>query len=368
MSDAASLWYAAAELARSETPGAIATVSRRRGSLPMARNAKMLVAADGQRWGTIGGGCIEAEVTEQALGAAHAGSPGFVQHMLNADLAGDVGLSCGGTVELFLEPVVHSDEMARLYHATAAAVERREFVRLYTATEWTHGPAKAALIGEQQIVVGDLHPPGAPRHGSPPRDPRPDTPRSSNTQGIAPGAARPAHRAAGEVAHVDADSGLFIEPIPRIPRVIIVGAGHVGVEIARVAAGAGFHVVVADDRAEFANAVRIPDAHEIVVEDFRSLLDRLELDEDDYVLATTRGHAFDAYVIERTAGSRARYVGMLGSRRKKEVIFKALSAAGVSAEALGRVRVPIGEPIGADTPEEIAVSVVAELIRVRRTA
>jgi xanthine dehydrogenase accessory factor len=148
---------------------------------------------------------------------------------------------------------------------------------------------------------------------------------------------------------------------------VIFGAGHVGAEVAKVAAGAGFHVLLIDDRAEFANGERVLWAHEVQVTDFRAALDRLVLDGDDYLLATTRGHSHDAYIIERTAASPARYVGMLGSRRKREVIWKALEEAGVPRAALERVRVPIGEPIGAETPAEIAVSVVAELIKVRRT-
>jgi xanthine dehydrogenase accessory factor len=339
MSHSALLWRAAAELAQSETLGAIATVSRRRGSLPMAQDAKMVVAEDGRRWGTVGGGCTEADVTMQALEAARDGVPKFVQHTLNADLAGDVGLSCGGTVGLFLEPIVASPEMARLYAAVAQGIEERIPVTVLTAVDWAGGSAKRAVIGGDVITVGPIPAPRAP---------------SSE------------RRAPDPTAHVDEDSGLFIEHLLRVPRLIVFGAGHVGVEIARLAAGVGFYVLVVDDRAEYANGQRLPEAHEVFVEDFRTFLDRLNLDEDDYVLATTRGHSYDAYIIERTAASRARYVGMLGSRRKKDVVFRSLEAAGVSRTALDRVVVPIGEPIGADTPEEIAVSVVAELIKVRR--
>jgi xanthine dehydrogenase accessory factor len=149
---------------------------------------------------------------------------------------------------------------------------------------------------------------------------------------------------------------------------VIFGAGHVGVEIAKVAHGVGFHVVVYDDREEFANPERIPWAHEVEVRDFRTLFDGLEFDADDYLLATTRGHNFDALIVEHIATSRARYVGMLGSKRKRAVIFRALKAVGVPEEALARVRTPIGLDIGADTPAEIAVSVVAELVQVRRSS
>ncbi len=338
MSSHAPIWRAAEAVARSGTLGAIATVSRHRGSLPMAEDAKMVVAVDGQRWGTVGGGCTEADVTDQALRAAREGKPTFVEHTLNADLAGDLGLSCGGTVELFLEPIVASAEMAQLYGAVADAIEQRVPATVYTAIDWSRGPSKIVRL-PGSAVVG-----------------------TGSDVTSAPDAAP----CVSSASFVDEDANRFVEPVARIPRLIIFGAGHVGAEIARLAANVGFHVVISDDRAEFANAERVPWADEVVAEDFRVVLDRLVLDEDDYVLATTRGHSFDASIVERTAASPARYVGMLGSRRKREVIFKALADAGVPRAALDRVKVPIGEPIGADTPAEIAVSVVAELIRVRR--
>lgn len=339
MSERAAVWHAARELAQAGVAGAMATVCSQHGSLPMARDAKLVVAADGRRWGTVGGGCTEADVAQQALAVAQSGMPSFAQHTLNADLAGDVGLSCGGTVELFLEPIVATPEMAALYGALADAADRRVAGTVVTAVDWSGGPRKQARIGDEVIHVGARF--------------------ETELDRAAPGS-----RAA---ARIDETLGALVEPLERVPRVIIFGAGHVGREIAKVAAGAGFYVLITDDREEFADPERVPWAHEVIAGDFRSVLDRLTLDADDYVLATTRGHSYDAEIVERTAGSSARYVGMLGSMRKRAVIFEALQQAGVPREALQRVRVPIGEAIGADTPAEIAVSVVAELIRVRRT-
>ena len=126
------------------------------------------------------------------------------------------------------------------------------------------------------------------------------------------------------------------------------------------------NILVVDDREDFANRERLPWAAAVIAQDFNAVLDSLTFDADDSVISATRGHAFDATIIERTAGSGAGYVGMLGSKRKLAVIRRALEAAGVAGEHLDRVRCPIGQDIGADTPAEIAVSVVAELIRVRR--
>jgi xanthine dehydrogenase accessory factor len=319
MNERALVWLEAARLAREGRTAGMATVSRRRGSLPMARDAKLVACDDGRHWGTVGGGCTEADVIGQALEAAAAGRPAVARHTLNADLAGDVGLSCGGTAEFFLEPIVSGASAAAVYEAVGRAILTRTPAEVRTSVDWAAGPAKQVRAGEETLGLGTMP------------------------------------------ATVGDESGVFVESVPRLPRVIVFGAGHVGVEIARLAARAGFYVVAVDDRDEFADARRLPGVDEVIVEDFRTALDRLLLDADDYVLATTRGHSYDAYIVERTAASGACYVGMLGSRRKKEVIWKALRAAGVPESALARVRVPIGEPIGADTPAEIAV------IRIRRS-
>jgi xanthine dehydrogenase accessory factor len=335
VSERATLWRAAAGAAAAGLPAALATVARRRGSLPMASDAKLLVQPDGTRLGTIGGGCLEADVIGQALEALASGRPALVRHTLNADVAGDLGLSCGGTVELFLEPVVAGAEAAALYAGAASAIVERRRATIFTALDWDAGPRKALVLENATHAVGDWP-------------------------------AVPALAAAPAAPGVDAEARLFVEPLPRVPRVILFGAGHVAAEIARAAAGTDFHVVVVDDRAEFANRDRFPTAADVVVADLRAALDAMTLDPDDYVIACTRGHAMDALVVERTAASAAAYVGMLGSRRKQAVIWKALETAGVPRAALERVRVPIGEEIGADTPGEIGIAVMAELIRLRR--
>lgn len=339
MSARAALWRAAAEAARARRQAALATVARRRGSLPMASDAKLLVDISGQRLGTIGGGCLEADVTAEALEVIATGRPALARHTLNADVAGDLGLSCGGTVELFLEPVIAGGEAAALYDTVAESIGARTRVTVFTALDWSQGPSKALQHGTHWLTLGDW----------------PTTFLASPTSPTSP------------TAVFDSSTGLFTEPIPRVPRLILFGAGHVGVEIARAAAATDFHVVVVDDRDEFANRERIPYAAEIVVRDLPTALDGLTLDQDDYVIACTRGHAMDAVVIERTAASPARYVGMLGSRRKREVLWQALEIAGVPRAALDRVKVPIGEDIGADTPGEIGIAVMAEVVRLRRT-
>jgi xanthine dehydrogenase accessory factor len=162
------------------------------------------------------------------------------------------------------------------------------------------------------------------------------------------------------------DRRTLIERLLLPPRVLVFGAGHVGSAIAQAADAAGFRVVVVDDRPEFADPSRFPRRLTVCAASVDEALSRFPIGPADAVVIATRGHRHDAVILERVAASAATYVGLLGSRRKQAVVTKALATAGVPAEALARVRVPVGLAIGAVTPEEIAVSIVAELIQWRR--
>jgi len=312
------VWQAAADLIRHSGTGALATVARARGSTPVPAGTKMLVGSEGRLIGSVGGGCVEADVIGAALDAQARGRPTLLTHHLNADLAGDLGLSCGGTVDIFVEPLIAEDSYLRVLDA--AAVAESGLVR--TATEWTSGPFKTFESLKQ----------------------------------VGPGAA----------ATLTRDGRFVEERLMPAPHVLVFGAGHVGAAIARTAAAAGFRVVVIDDRPEYADASRFDAGVAVLTADVESALARYPLTRLDAVVIATRGHRNDAEILARVAASPAGYVGLLGSRRKKIVVTKGLRAAGVPAKGLRRVRVPIGLPIGAVTPEEIAVSVVAELIGWRR--
>ncbi len=170
----------------------------------------------------------------------------------------------------------------------------------------------------------------------------------------------------GQAATLSRDRRFVIERLAPAPRVVVFGAGHVGTAIVRAAAAAGFRVTVIDDRPDFAEPARFPVGTTVLAAEVDDGLARCRLSGADAVVIATRGHRQDALILERVATSAAGYVGLLGSRRKKIVVTKGLTAAGVPREALARVRVPVGLAIGAVTPEEIAVSVVAELISWRR--
>jgi xanthine dehydrogenase accessory factor len=246
------------KLRREGRHGAVATIVNARGSIPSFKTAKMLVRDDGSIFGTIGGGCVEAEVWQAAREVMEQEKPRTLTFNLNQDPKYDTGLVCGGTLDIFLEPVL------------PAAV-------LY-----------------------------------------------------------------------------------------IFGAGHVAHSLYRTAKDAGFDVTVIDDRETYANRERFPEAQEVIAEDFERAMARLDISESAYIVIVTRGHRDDMRVLRWAVGTKARYVGMIGSKRKTIAVFRELRREGLPAKLFERVHAPIGLDIGAVTPEEIAVSITAELIAERR--
>ncbi|NUR53960.1 MAG: XdhC family protein [Acidobacteria bacterium] len=158
---------------------------------------------------------------------------------------------------------------------------------------------------------------------------------------------------------------VYIDPIAPAPRLYIIGAGHVGCHLARAAADAGFRIHVVDDREKFANTERFPAAEAVVVDDIAAWLHQAELPPSAYVVVVTRGHTHDFDALRALAARELRYLGLIGSRAKVARVFDALAAEGMPVECLDRVHAPIGLDIGAVTPAEIAISILAELIAVR---
>jgi xanthine dehydrogenase accessory factor len=316
--------------------GALASVARRHGSLPMSATAKMLVTLDGRRLGTVGGGCLEAEIIERALAVAAARAPAVSEHTLNSELAGDYGLTCGGTAVMFIEPVYEHPVLASVYDACVGVLARGDRGVMATASDWSGGPQKVLAVN------------GA-RHGAASDDLAAAVVETER--------ARVEQRFEGAV---------FAERSAGAPPLVIFGAGHVGIRVAEAAAFAGWRVTLVDDRPEFADPARIPVAERVVAAPFHAVPEDLPLGDDAYAVVATRGHQHDAVVVEQLARRDLAYLGMLGSRRKVALTWGLLERAGVPRERLERIHAPVGLAIGADTPEEIAVSVVAEMIAVRR--
>lgn len=237
---------------------ALATITNVRGSIPSFRTSKMLVRDDGSILGTIGGGCVEADVWQAAREVMEEEKPRTLTFNLNQNPKYDAGLVCGGTLEVFVEPIL---------------------------------------------------------------------------------------------------------PIPQL---YIFGAGHVATNLCKVARLAGFDVTVIDDRESYANRERLPEANEVFAEDFEAATAKLSIGESDYLVIVTRGHRDDMRVLRWAVRTPARYVGMIGSRRKTIAIYQELEKEGFRPEEFDRVHAPVGLEIGAVTPEEIAVSITAEMIALRR--
>ena len=335
----AALLTECAHLAAGGGTGALASVVRRRGSLPMSATAKLLVTADGARFGTIGGGCLEAEVIERALDVCKHRVPVCTQHSLNAELAGDYGLTCGGTADLFIEPVVPDAMLSALYAEAAAVVARGDRAVLATARSWPDGrPRKLLVTALHRIGLdGDI----------------------LLCDAIAD------YEAERETPLFDDE--VVVEALVGAPRVVVFGAGHVGARISEAAKFAGWRVTIVDDRAEFADDQQLPWADEVLLCDFGDV-HAAAVTPADFVVICTRGHQHDALIAAQVAPVFPRFLGMLGSRRKGALTAQALRGWGVDEDAIARIVCPVGMDVGADTPAEIAVSVVAQLVAIRRQA
>jgi xanthine dehydrogenase accessory factor len=237
---------------------ALATIVQVRGSIPSFESAKLLVREDGSMAGTIGGGCVEAEVWNAAREVMETEKPKHMSFNLGQDAAYDNGLICGGQLDVFVEPVI------------------------------------------------------------PP------------------------------------------------PRAIIFGAGHISKSLCKVANLAGFSTTIVDNRDSFANRERFPEADEIFAEEYEEVFPKLTVHESTYLIIVTRGHRDDMRVLRWAVTTQARYVAMIGSKRKVISVVKELEKDGLSRAQLDRIYAPMGLEIGAISPEEIAVSVAAEMIAVRR--
>jgi xanthine dehydrogenase accessory factor len=159
---------------------------------------------------------------------------------------------------------------------------------------------------------------------------------------------------------------VFLEPIVSQPTIYIFGAGHISFSISKIAKISGFKVVVVDDRPEFANPERFPEADQIIAQDFEAVFPGLKINKSSYIVIVTRGHLQDQKVLEWAVKTEAKYIGMIGSRKKNEAVFSNLQSKGIPMKLLNSVHAPIGIDINAETPEEIAVSIIAEVIKIRR--
>ena len=301
----------------------------------------MLVFGDGQQAGTLGGGCVEAEVKRRAIAVLSEGAPEIVPFQLDSDYGWDDGLICGGRMQVLVDPC--RDPTARDY-----------FSRLAETAE--------SGVGSTEAIVFDGHTSGLTptasflfdEQGQPLTQLRTnDSVPALISDHLQPLQKRPRPRAHRGVA--------FLPTLPRC-RLIIVGGGHVGKAVADLAQQLQFDVWVVDDREDYVSRERFPYAERHVSGKMGQVLLELEITANTYCLIVTRGHNHDEEALFHLAQRGAAYVGMIGSRRKIKLIFEDLLAEGVPKDVLDRIHAPVGLDIGSQTVPEIAVSIAAELV------
>jgi xanthine dehydrogenase accessory factor len=331
---------------------ALSTIVSSKGSLPMSKKAKMLVRPDGKFVGTVGGGCLEADVWSEARRVVETEIPSLQKFILTEKHAGENGLNCGGTVEIFTEPLLPRRDDSMLREISRIITSRGSAV---LATRVAGGDSHSKMLIESSGKVwGGLGDAVVDQYVRAAFDALETIP-----EGLL------------QVVELEREGTLqkiFLESICPEPTLYLFGGGHVAHAIAQIAHTAGFRIIVIDDRPMFANRERFPMASETLTLDMDTAFDHLEMDDLSYIVAVTRGHQHDKPVIRQAVRTKARYVGMMGSRRKTALMWKEFEAEGIDRHLLEAVHAPIGLNIGADTPEEIAVSVVAELIQVRRNS
>ncbi len=315
--------------------GVLATVIRRTGSAPRDTGAKMFVGEDGKTFGTVGGGRLESEGYREALAIMNKGATKVFSIGMDAERVEEKDMLCGGNVEVLLEPV--TVKQLNVYRRIEDCLKNRE--KGVVVTNFREGALAKTVIDKELNVVGD------------PLDSETIEKHKDLFYGNQP---------------VLLDS-LFVDPIQISFPLYIFGAGHVAQSLSKIARIAGFHITVIDDREEFANKERFPDANTIIVGDFQDAFNYLDFTGNEYVVIITRGHQFDAEALVESMKRDARYVGMIGSKRKVKIILDHMRKSGFNEGTIGRIHAPIGISINAETPEEIAISIAAELVSVRNT-
>jgi xanthine dehydrogenase accessory factor len=323
-----------------QRPCVYCSVVETRGSTPQKAGAAMLVFPDGSQRGTLGGGCVEAEVKQKALRVLNEGGrPEVLTFCLDDNYGWDDGLICGGRMTILADPLTNHRGIADYYHRFHRLIEEgcgcTEAVVLADGSRYLFDAngALASQLAEGPVAETVL------RHLTP----LAQRPSPATQQGIA-----------------------YLPILPRIT-LLIVGGGHVGQAVGKLAAEVDFDVWVIDDRERYASRERFPTASRRLIGDIGPTLKQLvpSLSASTYCLIVTRGHNHDEEALYHVAPTAVGYLGMIGSKRKIKLIYEDLLVKGITPEMLARVHAPLGFDIGSQTVPEIAISIVAELISCR---
>jgi xanthine dehydrogenase accessory factor len=328
------------------------------GSAPRPEGASMLATSDGRIAGSVSGGCVEA-ATAAAIGEAMArGTPELLRFSVTNEQAWEVGLSCGGTIEVFVEPWVRPELLA--------AARGRGGTVMATVVGGDGAPGAGRVVDEDASRLDDVLPPP----GADPVASREALARFSSVAGpVAEAARRALAREASRTERLTAADGstlaVFLEVFPRQPRLVVFGGVHVAVELVPLARALGYHTVVADGRRAFVTRERFPEADELLQAWPEEAFEKIGLDASTYVCVLSHDPKFDEPALRAALGSPAAYVGAIGSRKTQAGRRERLREAGFTDEQLERLRGPIGLDLGGRHPAETALAILAEMTAVR---
>ena len=337
---------------------ALATIINRVGSAPREAGAKYLVKKDGTSIGSIGGGCVEADVWQEARKTMEKGEGKVLHFNLTSEQLAEGGLICGGNIDIFLEPIM--EDSLNIYREVLKV--RQQGVAGILATVISVDGVFPKMEGVKEFIKASGEKVGSLFMGE------------ELEERILGEAERVLRGRKIEILAISSEEAdhpwkkieVLLEPIISEPTVYIFGAGHISQQLAPLVKKVHFKVVVIDDREIFANRELFPEADEVIVIEFEKAFEQLTIDQSSYIVIVTRGHIYDGLILGNAVKTDARYIGMIGSKKKIQTLYQNLLMEGVPKEVLDRVHAPIGLDIHSETPEEIAVSIVAQLIKERR--
>ncbi len=343
------------ELNKEKKVCVLATMIVQTGSSPRGAGTKMLILEDGSIVGTIGGGLLEGTVMDEGKKVLETLKPSLISHkMQGADLDANE-MICGGNAEIFLEPILPDNTTQLDIFKEISAFSRKGgsglLVTVLNTDRWSKTQVPRMFIPGDDDNTGAL--PGM------------ENAKKSLKSEIA----KYIDARVPQVISVKDDEGkdvkIFVEPVISEAVVYLFGGGHVSKQIGPIAHLVGFSVVVIDDREEFSNPENFPYAKETITSSFDNIVEKLPINDSSYLIIVTRGHSHDKTVLAQCLKTPAKYIGMIGSSRKRRIIYEKLLREGFTQDQLRTVYSPIGMEIAAETPEEIAVAIVGELIKVR---
>jgi xanthine dehydrogenase accessory factor len=353
-----SIYDSLTRLSESGETVAVATIVDVKGSVPREVGAKMIIHPLGRHVGTVGGGCGEADVIKAALDVMQTGAPALVRVDLTEDITMQTLGVCGGIMDVFVErvtpaqvlplPIADTNVRTNLYETMRASAAQHEAVALATVIAG-RGAGNQAVVWLDRDAMGSL---GL---------------GELESQALEDARAVLQGRQHRLLRYPAEGVSLFVEVQRRAPELLIVGGGHIAMPLSQMASMCDFAVTVLDDRAAFANRERFPTARQVLAAPLRETVRSMPMDQDSFIVLVTRGHSHDVECLMEVLDRPVAYIGMIGSQRRVDAVFRLLAEEqGIAPEKFDRVYAPIGIAIGARTPAEIAVCILAEMINVLR--